>query len=104
MFWRKFLTAGGLVEPRHIRRARSYLEEARLAMLEHSIAAEHYKSCADMYAERVIRLEEELRHWEEAQRQPRSTNEARPAERQLKSMNPEAAQPSNPTPAVVRAA
>src|SRR5690606_19879678 len=35
-------------EPRYIRRARAYFEEARMAMLEHSIAAEHYQASADM--------------------------------------------------------
>ena len=50
-------------EPRHIRRARAYLQEARMSMLEHSIAAEHYQASAAMYAERVRRLEEEIAHW-----------------------------------------
>ena len=51
-------------EPRYIRRARAYLQEARMAMLEHSIAAEHYQASADMYAERARRLEEEIALWE----------------------------------------
>ena len=34
---------GRFSDPKHIRRARAYLEEARMAMLEHSIAAEHYR-------------------------------------------------------------
>lgn len=51
-------------EPRHIRRARAYLREARMAMLEHTIAAEHYQASADMYAERARRLEEEIALWE----------------------------------------
>lgn len=54
----------GFSEPRYIRRTRAYLQEARMAMLEHSIAAEHYQSSAQMYAERAARLEEELRLWE----------------------------------------
>ena len=54
----------GRSEPRYIRRTRAYLQEARMAMLEHSIAAEHYQSSAQMYAERAARLEEELRAWE----------------------------------------
>lgn len=54
----------GFSEPRYVRRMRSYLQEARMAMLEHSIAAEHYQSSAQMYAERAARLEEELRLWE----------------------------------------
>lgn len=51
-------------EPRYIRRARAYLQEARMSMLEHSIAAEHYQASADMYAERARRLEEEIAQWE----------------------------------------
>ena len=51
-------------EPRHIRRARAYLQEARMAMLEHSIAAEHYQASAQMYADRARRLEEEIAAWE----------------------------------------
>ena len=51
-------------EPRHIRRARAYLQEARMAILEHSIAAEHYQASAQMYAERARRLEEEIASWE----------------------------------------
>lgn len=51
-------------EPRYIRRARTYLQEARMAMLEHSIAAEHYQASAQMYAERARRLEEEIASWE----------------------------------------
>ena len=47
-------------EPRYIRRARAYLEEARMAMLEHSMAAEHYQASADMYAERARSLEQEI--------------------------------------------
>ena len=54
----------GFSEPRYIRRTRAYLQEARMAMLEHSIAAEYYQSSAQMYAERAARLEEELRLWE----------------------------------------
>lgn len=51
-------------EPRYIRRARAYLQEARMSVLEHSIAAEHYQASADMYAERARRLEEEIALWE----------------------------------------
>jgi hypothetical protein len=54
----------GFSEPRYIRRTRAYLQEARMAVLEHSIAAEYYQSSAQMYAERAARLEEELRLWE----------------------------------------
>ena len=51
-------------EPTYIRRTRVYLQEARMAMLEHSIAAEHYQASADMYAERARRLEEDIAQWE----------------------------------------
>lgn len=51
-------------EPRHIRRARTYLQEARMSVLEHTIAAEHYQASAAMYAERARRLEEEIALWE----------------------------------------
>lgn len=51
-------------EPRYIRRARAYLQEARMSALEHTIAAEHYQASAAMYAERARRLEEEIAQWE----------------------------------------
>lgn len=51
-------------EPRYIRRARAYLQEARMSMLEHTIAAEHYQASAEMYAERARRLEADIAHWE----------------------------------------
>lgn len=51
-------------EPRYIRRARAYLQEARMSVLEHTIAAEHYQASAAMYAERARRLEEEIAQWE----------------------------------------
>ena len=51
-------------EPRYIRRARAYLQEAHMSVLEHRIAAEHYQASADMYAERARRLEEEIALWE----------------------------------------
>ena len=63
MFFSRILGAR-LTEPRYIRRTRAYLQEARMAMLEHSIAAEHYQASAEMYAERAARLEDELRAWE----------------------------------------
>lgn len=62
MFWNRMWS--DMTEPRHIRRTRAYLQEARMAMLEHSIAAEHYQASAEMYAQRVARLEEDLRSWE----------------------------------------
>lgn len=56
---------GSLSEPRYIRRTRVYLQEARMAVLEHSIAAEYYQSSAEMYATRAQRLEQEIHEWEE---------------------------------------
>lgn len=56
---------GGWSEPRYIRRMRVYLQEARMAELEHSIAAEYYQSSADMYAARALRLEQDLHAWDE---------------------------------------
>ena len=55
-------------EPRYIRRTRAYLQEARMAMLEHSIAAENYRASAAMYEDRIKRLELEIAHWEAVQR------------------------------------
>lgn len=75
MFFSKIFS-GSLTEPRYIRRTRAYLQEARMAVLEHSIAAEHYQSSAEMYAERARRLEEEIHQWEmhrDADRVPRSS-------------------------------
>ena len=61
-------------EPTYIRRSRVYLQEARMAMLEHSIAAEHYRASADMYAERARRLEEEIAQWEAGKGMPAETH------------------------------
>lgn len=60
-----------LFEPRteaHIRKSLEYLEEARLAWVEHQAAAEHHAALAKMYAERIARIEEEIKNG----RQPRS--------------------------------
>lgn len=66
MVWSRIFGLGRS-EPRYIRRMRAYLQEARMATLEHSIAAEYYHSSAQMYAERAARLEEELRAWEQGE-------------------------------------
>ncbi|MDH0848197.1 hypothetical protein N5D66_09635 [Delftia tsuruhatensis] len=108
MFFSKIFGAS-LAEPRYIRRTRAYLQEARMAMLEHTIAAEYYKSSADMYAERAARLEEELRAWEESVEQARAAHGARRAHAKhgkpvtVESAAPAAA-PSTPTVGMVRAA
>ena len=57
-------------EPRYIRRIRAYLQEAKMAALEHSIAAEHYQASAEMYAERARRLEEELQIYQGLKKPP----------------------------------
>jgi hypothetical protein len=38
------------------------LEEANLAWVEHQAAAEHHTALARMYAERIIRIEEEIKN------------------------------------------
>lgn len=63
--WFSKLFGGSWSEPRYIRRSRVYLQEARMAVLEHSIAAEYYQSSAQMYAVRAQRLEQEIQAWEE---------------------------------------
>ena len=45
----------------HIRRSLEYLEEASLAWVEHQAAAEHHAALAKMYAERIARIEEEMK-------------------------------------------
>lgn len=52
-------------EPRmqaHIRKSLEYLEEANLAWVEHQAAAEHHAALAKMYAERIARIETELKN------------------------------------------
>ncbi|CAB5721757.1 Uncharacterised protein [Delftia tsuruhatensis] len=108
MFFSKLFGAS-LAEPRYIRRTRAYLQEARMAMLEHTIAAEYYQSSADMYAERAARLEEELRAWEEGVQQSRAAHGARrgharhPKPATVEPATAPAA-PSAPTVGMVRAA
>lgn len=111
MFFRKIFS-GSLTEPRYIRRTRAYLEEARMAMLEHSIAAEHYQSSAEMYAERARRLEEEIHHWEaqrDAARAERSadvaaTKLAGPVKLEAAPVMPPSVQPTSMPVGIVRAA
>lgn len=60
-----------LFEPRmdaHIRKSLEYLEEANLAWVEHQAAAEHHAALAKMYAERIARIETEIKN----AHQPRS--------------------------------
>ena len=44
----------------YAKRAQALLQEARFAQLEHEAAAEHHRALAQMYAERVRRLEAPL--------------------------------------------
>lgn len=53
-----------LFEPRadaHIRKSREYLEEAHVRRVEHQAAAEHHGALSRMYADRIVRLESEIR-------------------------------------------
>ena len=58
----------------YAKRARTLLEEARLAQLEHEAAAEHHHALAKMYGDRVRRLEapllEAVRHGEQPSQEP----------------------------------
>ncbi len=45
----------------HIRKSLDYLQEAKLAWVEHQAAAEHHAALAKMYAERISRIEEEIK-------------------------------------------
>ncbi len=90
---------GSLTEPRYIRRTRAYLQEARMAMLEHSIAAEYYQSSAEMYAARAQRLEQEIQDWEEQAFQRHSD-----AKRLVHARKEAPAMVPTPAPSVVRAA
>lgn len=49
------------VEP-HVRKSLEYLEEASLAWVEHQAAAEHHAALAKMYAERITRIELEIKN------------------------------------------
>ncbi|SFB95735.1 hypothetical protein SAMN05216344_10683 [Polaromonas sp. OV174] len=44
----------------HLRKSREYLEEANLARVEHQAAAEHHAALAQMYVERIARIEAEI--------------------------------------------
>ena len=89
---------GSLTEPRYIRRTRAYLQEARMAVLEHSVAAEYYQASAEMYAARAQRLEQEIHEWEEQALRRHSAGKGLPAR-----MEPPAVVPTPASP-VVRAA
>ncbi len=45
----------------HIRKSREYLEEAYLKRVEHEAAAEHHGALSAMYAQRIDRIEAEIR-------------------------------------------
>lgn len=106
MFFSKFF-GRNLGEPRYIRRTRVYLQEARMAMLEHSVAAEYYQSSASMYAERAARLEQELQAWEDGLQQvPRMGRYGRHVQPAKPPVDAASGVPSPNTPSVgmVRAA
>lgn len=63
------------IEP-HVRKSLEYLEEANLAWVEHQAAAEHHAALANMYAERVARIEVEIKN----AHQPRSLLTRQPPE------------------------
>lgn len=68
-----------LFEPRpeaYIRKSLEYLEEANLAWVEHQAAAEHHAALAKMYAERIVRIEAEIKN----AHQPRSMLARQPLE------------------------
>jgi hypothetical protein len=68
-----------LFEPRdeaHIRKSLEYLAEANLAWVEHQAAAEHHAALAKMYADRIARIEGEIKN----ARQPRSLLTRQPPE------------------------
>jgi hypothetical protein len=44
----------------HVLKSLQYVQEARLSVLEHRIAAEHHAALAEMYARRVEWLEQEF--------------------------------------------
>ncbi len=46
----------------HVRKSLDYLEEANLAWVEHQAAAEHHAALAAMYAERIARIELEIKN------------------------------------------
>ncbi|MFM9922547.1 hypothetical protein VLK31_06105 [Variovorax sp. H27-G14] len=74
------MTFDFLFRPAHtayLRRAAALLEEAQMARIEHQAAAEHHAALARMYAERVMRLENELF------RQPRTTADHAPVDPSL---------------------
>lgn len=44
----------------HIRKSREFLEEAHLRRVEHQAAAEHHSALAQMYAQRIARIQTEI--------------------------------------------
>lgn len=60
----------------HIRKAQEYLEEARLARIEHEVAAEHHAALGAMYAQRIARLEQQIAEALLPYASPRPTGES----------------------------
>lgn len=53
-----------LFEPpmaRHLLKSREYLEEAHLKRVEHQAAAEHHGALTQLYAERISRIEAQIK-------------------------------------------
>ena len=46
---------------RHLLKSREYLEEAQIKRVEHQAAAEHHGALTQLYAERIVRIEAEIK-------------------------------------------
>lgn len=64
----------------HLRKSREYLGQANLARVEHQAAAEHHTALANIFAERIARIEGEIN----SALQPRSLVTRQPVEEQLR--------------------
>ena len=49
-----------LPSERHLHKSREYLEDAKVKRVEHQAAAEHHGALAQLYAERITRIETEI--------------------------------------------
>ena len=79
----------------YLRKSREYLEDAYLARVEHQAAAEHHAALAQMYTERIARIEAEINH----ARQPRGAMAREPSAEESERAKPESvvAYPSRST-------
>ena len=46
---------------RHLLKSQEYLEEAQIKRVEHQAAAEHHGALTQLYAERIVRIEAEIK-------------------------------------------